>query len=291
MKTALFATPLIALIGLGAAGAASAEPEVRVRNAVARMVVIVEDRGDVAVEIEPGSGGLPAPTVTRRGDEVRIDGNLGRNSVRNCRTGRAVAPAQPGTGASVEVRGHGRKDLTAAPLIVVRTPRRVDVNIESGAVFGAIGRGATQIDLGNASCGDWTVANTSGDLELSLAGSGNVWSGSSGGAEVNLAGSGDISLGETRRLEVNIAGSGDVAAARVNGPVEVSIAGSGDVVVRGGSVGAVSASIAGSGDVRIDGPATAVQASIMGSGDVYVRSVSGPVSQSSMGSGRVVVGQ
>ena len=293
MNFAVAATAVsIAALSLVAAAPASAQdgPEVRIRHAVARMVVIVEDRADMAVEIEQGGSSLPAPKVTRRGNEWRIDGDLGRNAVRNCQT--ASGPVrQPGDGASVEVR-RGRIALSDAPLIVVRSPRVVEVNVEEGsAVSGAIGRGATSVSLGNVGCGDWTVANVNGPVELSLAGSGDIWTGTSNSLEVSLAGSGDVTSGATRDLEISIAGSGSVTAGRVDGPVEVSIAGSGDVIVRSGNVGTVEASIAGSGDVRINARVASVEGSIVGSGDVHVQSVAGSVSQSSMGSGRVIVGQ
>lgn len=295
MNFAVVATAAsIAVLGVAALAApasAADGPEVRIRHSVARMVVVVEDRADVAVEIEGGAAGLPRPTVTRVGNEVRIDGGLGRNAVRNCQGAGAVT-RQPGDGASVEVRGKGRVALSAAPLILVRTPRHVDVNVEEdSAVFGAVGRGAESISLGNVGCGDWSVANTTGALDISLVGSGDVWAGSSGTLEVNLAGSGDVVAGATARLSASIAGSGDVTAVRVDGPLEANIAGSGNVSVRGPVTGAVDANIAGSGDVSIGGSAGPVSASIMGSGDVRIRGTAGPVSQSSMGSGRVHIGQ
>ena len=292
MNIAVVATAAsMAVLGAFAIAPTSASAqEVSVRHAVARMVVIVEDRTDIAVEIENGSANLPRPIVTRRGNDVRIDGDLGRNPTRECTRSNAVA-RQPGQGATVEVRRRGRVSLADAPLILVRTPRKVEVNIEDSAVYGAVGRGASSIELGNAGCGDWTVANTTGELELSVAGSGAVWAGTSRAVEVSLAGSGDISVGATRDLTVNIAGSGDITAARVDGPVEANIAGSGNVLVRGGNAGHVEANIAGSGDVRIEAAASTVEASIMGSGDVHVRSVSGRIDQSAMGSGRIIVGR
>lgn len=283
----------IAVLGFVAAAPAFASdgPEVRIRHSVARMVVVVEDRADVAVEIEGGASGLPRPTVTRVGDEVRIDGGLGRNAVRNCQ-GVGNATRQPGDGASVEVRGKGRVALSAAPLILVRMPRHVQVNVEEdSAVFGAIGRGADTVSLANVGCGDWSVANTNGRLDISLVGSGDVWAGSSDALEVSLAGSGDVVAGATRNLSASLAGSGDVTTVRVDGPLEANIAGSGNVTVRGPVAGAVEANIAGSGDVSIGGSAGAVSASIMGSGDVRIGGSAGPVSQSTMGSGRVRIGQ
>ncbi|WP_428149000.1 GIN domain-containing protein [Brevundimonas sp.] len=292
MKAFVTAASVALLAALGAAAPASARDgaEVSVRRAAARMVVIVENRTDVAVEIEDGSADLPRPSVTRVGNEIRIDGGLGRNPIRNCHGG-ADNARQPGEGASVELRGHGRVELSAAPLIVIRTPPRVDVNIEGdAAVFGFVGRGATSVELGNAGCGDWTVANVAGPLEVSLVGSGSIRAGSSESVSASLAGSGDILVGPTNSLEANIAGSGDVSAATVHGSVEASIAGSGNVRVRSGDVGTVEANIVGSGDVEIAGRAASVEASVMGSGDVRVAAVQGSVSQSVMGSGRVRIG-
>jgi hypothetical protein len=287
------AVAVAALAGPALAGT----PEVEVRNAVARVVVIVEDRTDVGVEIEQGSSGLPAMEVRRRGDQVRIDGGLGRRRVAglrlggddigSCRSGPAGA-RQPGEGASVEVRHLGRINVSDAPLIVIRTPRTVDVSV-GGAVYGAVGRGATAVDLGNAGCGDWTVANT-GNLDISMAGSGSVRAGTSSHLEVSVAGSGEVSAVSTGRLSVSVAGSGDVTVAAVNGPVEVNIAGSGDVTVGGGQVGALEVSIAGSGNVDVQTTVASVDASIMGSGDVTVTGVTGSVERAIMGSGSVTVG-
>ncbi|KAK0359942.1 hypothetical protein LTR94_029275, partial [Friedmanniomyces endolithicus] len=142
MKTVLIAAAALAAC---AAAAPASAAEVEIRNAVARVVVIVEDRQDVAVEVTQGRSRLPALQVRRQGRDVRIDGGLRSNrmwsgDVRNCNAGRAGA-AQPGEGASVEVRNLGRVRLEEAPLIVLRTPRDVDVSAE-GAVFGAVGRGA-----------------------------------------------------------------------------------------------------------------------------------------------------
>jgi len=283
-------------------------PEVRVRRAAARLVVIVEDRSDVAVEIEPGSGGLPLPTVTRSGNEVRIDGGLGRNPIRNCRSGPESA-RQPGEGASVEVRNKGRIDLSAAPLIVVRTPRAVDVSTEDSAIFGAIGRGATSIALGAGGCGDWTVANTAGHADLSVGGSGNIRAGASGSLEVSIGGSGRVTAGATGDLDAAIGGSGTIIVTRATGAVEASIGGSGDVRIGGGrprsveaaiggsgdifvqgDAGPLDAAIAGSGNITVTGTVDSLDASLVGGGDVRVGRVTGAVSQSVMGGGRVRIG-
>ena len=305
--TAAASVALLAALG-AAAPASAADREVRIRYAAARVVVIVENRTDIAVEIEPGSGGLPMPTVTRSGDEVRINGNLGRRAFRRCESGPANA-RQPGDGASVEVRDHGRVNLSAAPLIVVRTPPAVDVSTEESAVFGSIGRGATSIELGSGGCGDWTVANTAGSADLSIGGSGNIRAGTSGSLEAAIGGSGSITAGATADLDASIGGSGTITVASVTGEVDAAIGGSGDIRVNGGrptsvdaavggsgdititgDAGALDASIAGSGNVTVTGTVASVDASLVGGGDVRVGRVTGSVSQSVMGGGRVHIG-
>lgn len=284
-------TPLMIAASAVAACAAlpAAAQSVEVRDAVARVVVIPEDRSDIAVEIEPGRAGLPALRVARRGADVRIFGELGRNPVRQCRAGPPDA-RQPGEGASVEVRGYGRVDLADAPLIVLRTPRDVDVS-GSGAVFGSVGRGARSLELGSGGCGSWTVANVDGPARLSIGGSGAIRAGSATELEIRIGGSGSVAAASARSLEAAIGGSGDIVVQRIDGPVDASIGGSGDVRVRGGEVTRLTASIAGSGNVVSDVPVREISASLVGSGSVRAPAVSGNVSQSSVGSGRVVVGR
>lgn len=295
MKPVIASAIVVAVAALAAPAFAKDGPEVEIRHAVARVAVIVEDRTDVAVEVEQGTSGLPAIQVTRVGNEIRIDGGLRHRSFLNwsdgiseCRTGPDNAQ-RPGDGASVEVRGHGRINIPDAPMIVIRTPRQVDVSA-SGAVFGSVGRGATSVDLGSSGCGYWNVANTEGAVSLSIGGSGDVRAGSSASLDISIGGSGSVTAGATRDLEVSIGGSGDVAVARLDGPMDVSIAGSGDVAVRDGTSPDVSISIAGSGDVSFGGVAVDVDVSIAGGGDVTIARATGAVSRSIAGGGDIRIG-
>ena len=298
MKIAVYAAASAAVLAAFAAAQPAAAQDAEIRNAVARVIVIPEDRADIAVEITPGSADLPQLTVERRGDKVRIDGGLGRrrsvmqfssDSIRECNNGPADA-RQPGEGATVELRGKGRIRLEDAPLVVLRTPRDVDVSAGSG-VYGAVGRGARSVDLGAGGCGNWTVANVDGRLEVAVGGSGTVRAGTSRTLEASVGGSGSILAGATGGLEANIGGSGNIVVASVNGPTEVSIGGSGDVLIRGGRASTLEVAVAGSGNVRFDGTASSLEASIAGSGDVRVAEVTGPVSRSIVGSGEVRVGR
>lgn len=286
----------IAVAAVAGPALAKTGPEVEIRHAVARVAVVVEDRTDIAVEVEQGSSGLPAVQVTRDGPNVRIDGGLsgrrglfGRgDGLRNCRSGRDNART-PGEGASVEVRNVGRVNLTDAPLIVIRTPRNVNVDA-SGAVFGSIGRGAASIELGNSGCGDWNVANTDGRMSLGVAGSGDIRAGTSSELEASISGAGSITAGATRGLDVSVSGAGDVIVARVDGPTEISLAGAGDVSVRGGTAPTLSINVAGVGDVDFDGVAGDVDVSLAGVGDVNIARATGSVSRSVAGLGDIHIG-
>jgi len=266
---------------LGFAGAAAADPSVRIKDAVARVVVVPEARGDVKVEFLTTNRSLPLE-IRHKGSDVTVDGGLRRNRINGCNTvmGKTV----------VHVRGVGDVKWEDIPQIVVRVPMDAEVGAK-GAVFGSVGR-TDQLELSNAGCGDWTVANVRGRFELNQAGSGDTKAGSAGSAEINIAGSGDVKTQEIGGdLEVNIAGSGGVTTASVNGKLEANIAGSGNVTIAGGRARSVEVSIMGSGDVDFDGEADAVEAHIAGSGDVRIARVNGPVEKSVAGSGQVIIGR
>lgn len=261
-------------------GAAAAAPSVQIKDAVARVTVIPEDRADVKVEFLTRNSSLPL-TVTTIGDKTVVDGELRHNRIHNCmsRDGQA----------SVGVRGVGKVDWKDIPQVVVRTPREARVSA-GGAVFGTIGR-SDSLSFANAGCGDWTIANVQGQIELSEAGSGDIKAGSAASAKVNVAGSGDVTLGKIAGdLKANIAGSGDIRAASIAGDLNARVAGSGDVKVDGGQARMMTASVAGSGDVAFGGVAQQLDARVMGSGDVSAARVVGAVNKSVMGSGDVRVG-
>lgn len=293
MKLAIATAVSAVALAAVASPAFARDPEVEIRSAVARVAVIVEDRSDVAVEVEQGSSRLPPVRVTRNGDEIRVDGGLrrsrtfGNDGIRNCHNGNNSG--LPGQGAWVEVRDIGRVNLQDAPLIVIRTPR--DVNLAaSGAIFGSVGRGARSVELGHAGCGRWDVANVDGRVALEIGGSGDIRTGASNALEVSIGGSGSVAAGATRNFEANIGGSGDIVVSRVDGPIEVNIGGSGDVDVRGGNSPNVEVNIAGSGDVNFRGVARDVDVSIAGGGDVRIARATGSVSRAIMGGGEVHIG-
>ena len=298
MKPILLSAAAAAAIAAAAASPALAKPgpEVEIEHAVARVVVIVEDRTDIGVEIQQGASELPALRLERDGAHVRIDGGLGRrfagvrmgDSIRNCRSG--PDKTRPGQGASVEVRNVGRVNLDDAPLIVIRAPRDVNINA-GGAVFGSIGRGARSVELGNGGCGDWVVANTDGPVDVASGGSGDFLVGTSRSLEVSLAGSGDLTAGATGRFEASIAGSGGARVAEVDGDTGISIAGSGEVAIRRGRSPNLDISIAGSGDIDFGATAGDVSVNIVGSGDVRIAEATGAISRNVVGSGDIRIGR
>jgi hypothetical protein len=271
----MLAVTTAAALAAGAAGAASVE----VKDAVARVTVIPENRTDIKVDIIQANSQLPLEVRTFAGRTI-VDGRLGRR-VRDCRGS--------GENVSVHVRGVGDVTWREMPQVVIHTPRDVDVDVGE-AVWGSVGRSAS-LKLGNAGCGDWTVGNVEGSMRVSQAGSGNTRTGSAAEAKIRVAGSGDTAVGDIRGgLDVDIAGSGDVTVASVAGPLGVHVAGSGDVKVASGHATTMSVAVAGSGNVDFRGAADSVKARIAGSGDVRVREVRGPVSKTVMGSGGVTIG-
>ncbi len=265
---------------LGFAGVASAAPSVRIKDAVARVVVIPEARNDIKVEFLTTNKSLPL-TIRQNGADTIVDGDLRMNKIHGCDTRMGLT--------TIKVRGVGEVKWDDIPQIVIRTPMRVDVS-GAGAVFGSVGR-SDRLALANAGCGDWTVANVKGQLEVSQAGSGDTNVGMAGSAEISIAGSGSVKTQEVAGdFTVSIAGSGDAGAASVGGKVEVNIAGSGDVAIAGGRARSIEVSIMGSGDVTHDGEVGDVEVSVAGSGDVRISKATGNVSKSVAGSGDVYIG-
>jgi hypothetical protein len=276
MRLQMLVLAATAALGGGAAQAARVE----VKDAVARVTVVPEDRRDIRIEVIRPNSRLPL-TVRSFGDRTVLDGNLDRR-IRNCRSSNENS--------WVEVRGVGRIGWAEMPQVVIHTPRDVKL-AAGGAVFGSIGRSAT-LDLDNAGCGDWTIANVAGEAKINQAGSGDTRMGRAGALRIRVAGSGDVAAADIKGpVDIAIAGSGDTTIRSVSGSLGVSVAGSGDVQIGGGRATEMKVSVAGSGDVDFRGTADSLRARIAGSGDVHAGEVRGPISKTIMGSGSVRVGR
>lgn len=269
-----------AAAALAGAAARAAPAAVEIKDAVAQVTVIPEDRADVRIDVLSANPRLPLKVKAGR-TRVVVDGGLAGKRLRGCR-GRADA-------AVVQVAGVGEVPARAMPQIVVHAPRDVDLSA-GGAVYGVVGR-TRSLTLGAAGCGDWTVANVEQRLRVNLAGSASARTGSAGAAMLRVAGSGDVSSAEVRgRVDVDVAGSGVVWVKSVAGPLDAHIAGSGAVTVQGGRAGAVTASVAGSGKVVFGGVADSLRARLVGSGEIRAGQVRGPVKKTVVGSGAVRIG-
>ena len=252
---------------------------VEIRDAVLRVIVVPEARSDIKVEVLKANPKLPI-TVRTSGGRVIVDGGLAHR-IRSCRGS--------GQDVSVSVWGSGSYGYADMPQIVIHTPRTTSLSAD-GAVYGAVGK-SDGLDLGNAGCGSWLVADVARQLSIHLAGSGDVRAGTSGALTVKLAGSGDVATRAVNGpVKVMIGGSGNANIASVQGPLDIDIAGSGDVRVGGGQSSRADVSVAGSGNVDFRGTAAMLNARIAGSGDVAIKAVTGAVNKAIVGSGSVTIG-
>src|SRR5579862_9904733 len=99
-----------------AAGSASAA-SVEVKDAVARVTVIPENRTDIKIDIVQANPQLPLDVRTFAGRTI-VDGRLGRR-IRDCHGSNENV--------SVHVRGVGTIGWREMPQVVIHTPRDVDL--------------------------------------------------------------------------------------------------------------------------------------------------------------------
>lgn len=274
MRAAIAA--IASLAGIAAAGHANAA-SVELRDAVARVTVIPEDRSDVKVEIVRPNPRLPLE-VRASGPNVVVDGGLAHR-IHSCRGG-----PHP----SASVWGVGAVDAGSMPQVVIRTPRAV-VLASNGAVVGAIGRAAS-VDLQDSGCSAWTLADVAGGVGIRESGLGTVRLGSAGRLEVQLSGRANIHAVQVREgLAARLSGQGELQVETLDGVLQADVSGMGRVRVAGGRASSVRARVSGVGGVDFGGSADSLDAAISGIGSVHVRQVTGPVSQSVSGMGHVVI--
>lgn len=260
----------------GGAQAASVE----VRDAVARITVVPQDRADVKVEVVKAHPELPLAIRTEAGRTV-IDGDLHRK-IRDC-NGMTERP-------SISVRGVGKVAYDEMPQVVIYTPKAVDVTA-GGAVQGAIGRSAS-LRLKNSGCASWTIADVAGAASIHQSGAGDVRMGAADRLDVRLSGAANIRATKVREggLDAHLSGAGGVQIADVRGPVEARVSGVGQIEVDGGRASKLRASVSGIGQVEFEGSADDLDATISGLGSIRVKEVTGQVTKSVSGGGSVRVG-
>lgn len=266
----------------GVPALAQAEP-VRLQGVAAQVVIVPENRADVAVDVKPGKGEIAAPKVLRQNGVVSVVGTL-PGKLDGC------SGFKPGaTRGTVKFKGRRNVKVEDLPVITLRTPMDVDVSVQ-GAVLGSIGQ-ARSVRLRTETCGAWSAAGTSGAFDTATEGMGDVTVGRTGSLRVSIEGMGDVNAGPTRSLYADLEGMGDVKLARLDGPAEISIEGMGGVTIAQGRATTFKASLAGMGGVRFEGTAERLDASVDGMGQVKVTKVTGPVTRRVSGFGRVKVGE
>jgi hypothetical protein len=245
----------------------------RLVGAAANVTIIPEDRSDFLVEIDNPAGRTPMPSVASENGRVVIDGQL-RRRISDCGAD------------SVDLRGYGDVLLTDLPRITIRTPRALEFD-RAGA--GASEIGATEnLHLDFSGCGDATIADVAGELNIDLSGSGHIQAGVARSVNIDIAGSGDIRVGAVAEGgSIDIAGSGQVTIASLNGDLSTDGAGTGDLSILGGAIGAADVDLAGSGGVRIVASVRSLNVDIVGSGDVDVDGEVGEIDADIAGSGSV----
>ncbi|MFI4936201.1 MAG: hypothetical protein ACHP7N_16425 [Caulobacterales bacterium] len=301
---------------LGASAPALSAPNVLIRDAVAQVVVLPENRTDVSVEVYRPNPRLPL-RISQFGDTVIIDGRLIPFFL-SCH----------GEGAGLRAFVFGRGDIPVAefPQVLIHTPMSAAVNA-GGVVRGSVAR-SHDLTLDHAGCGDWTVGNVegrleahvsgvgfiragsagsaelaisglgrvttgpvTGDLAAHISGSGSIITQSAGSAELDITGSGNVKTGPlSAGVQAHISGAGGLDVASVNGPIEAHVSGVGNVNVGGGHATVLQAHVSGSGNVIFGGVADSVDAEVSGSGDVDVAKVTGQVNQHISGVGAVHIG-
>lgn len=265
---------IAALAGAGAANAAAVE----LKDAVARVTVIPEDRADVKVEVVTANPKLPIEVRNFAGATV-IDGGLGHR-IHDChhRSDRPVA----------WVRGVGEIEGEAMPQLVVRTPRAVVIS-SNGAVFGAVGRSAS-LELHDSGCSAWTVADVAGAANIRESGAGSVRLGAVGRLDLRLSGAADVHAVRIRQgMDTTLSGAGRVQVEDFAGPMDARVSGIGHVRVAGGRATTVRASVSGMGGVEFGGVAETLDARISGIGGIRVKQVTGAVTRSVSGAGHVTI--
>lgn len=246
--------------------------DIEVKYAAARVVVTPEDRQDIVISID-NPGRAPMPEVGMDGGRLVVDGRL-RGRVSDC------------SDDSVELRGYGIISRADLPLIQIRAPRTLSIEI-GGASNSEIGP-AQVLDASFSGCGNAQIGDVTESLSVDLAGSGEVRTGSAGELSADLAGSGELYVGAVANgAKVDLAGSGRVEIAALTGALSMDGAGSGDLAVQAGAVTDASIDLAGSGDVSISAPVERLDVSIAGSGDVDVAATVGDIQADIVGSGGV----
>jgi len=245
----------------------------RIRSIAANVTVIPEERSDFQIEIDNSAGRTPMPDVSSDENRVTIDGQL-RGRVESCDNGGA------------DLRGYDDVAAEDLPRITVRAPRSLSVSFDGAGAMEIGPSESLSVEL--TDCGTAAIGDVAGDLDVDVAGSGEVRAGAARSLNVDLAGSGEVGVGAVAEgASVDIAGSGEVQIASLAGELKADGAGSGNLRISGGAITTAEIDLAGSGDVEIAASVRTLNVSIVGSGNVDVDGEVGDIDADIAGSGSV----
>jgi len=225
---------------------------------------------DVAPEIPCSAP--PTATVFERA-EAHFE-NLELSLSMSCDARVEYDPALAG---SCLVHAEGDPEFIAA-LRVERRDGGLYVGFRSDKQYGGHGKRNKLVVFTDAKQGEKAKISISGagdcklplrfeELDLSIAGCGDIYATDCGKAGIRIAGSGNVTMKSADRdVKVSIAGSGDVTLDNVGSKLDLSIAGSGCLTAQ--SVAQAECSISGSGDIILKRLTESLSAKIHGSGDI-----------------------
>jgi hypothetical protein len=213
--------------------------ELRIDNAIARVKVIPEARGGIAVAVQQGKSGPPL-RITRTGASVVIDGQ-------EPQAGFSFVPQWISRWFR---KGRCPAEASGAPVVTAHVPMNTRVSV-SGAVSGEIGA-TTSLSFNARGCGDWRLGPVERDLAIDTSSTGRLRTAWVGGTlAIHASGSGDIAID-----------SGHIATARI------ILLGPGNITHKG-SMGALFAEVKGSGKIKVKEIYGLVDAEVVGTGDVF----------------------
>lgn len=216
-------------------------------RASARLIVIPENRADIAATIQPGAHGALGLKLRRVGAILVIEDAAPRTALQA--PAHAVSCHRSPSGPAVQDGDHVTS-TTDLPLVVARVPLDARISAD-GAVFGEVGP-SRRLSLFTRGCGDWRLAKTASSLSIYSEGDGIV-----------------------------------DAAGVDWGSLMVHRVGQGRVLVRDGRAPQADIKNAGSGQVRYDGAANELDAAVSGPGEIRVRQVYGRVFGAVWGKGDI----
>ena len=241
--------------------------QIDIENAMAIISIVPEKRDDYEVSIS----GSFKPNVRIKGRRLVIDGGLPKNR-RSCRDTK-------------------KKDIQKKQqglVIKIRSPMNADIDAD-GIIFADVGK-TSNADLSFGGCGKTMIAETRGNLDLSVHSVMDARFGQVDGAlDISVHGSshavGDKVLGP---LDLSVHGSSDLMLGDVGGPADISVHGRSSAEL-GRIGGPLDISLHGSSDIKIGEVNSATDASLHGSSELVASTLRNGLEASLHGSSDIRV--